>query len=529
MRKFKQLLAYGLVAVMSLSMVACGSKEDSDDEDDDDSKKKSSKKVTVESLLEDIPADKIESVTAGIKLDLDFGMDLKQAMLDQGTTEDELEEAIDNGEIEEDMLNMEIVMKMDVTSEISEDYMHMSGDMEMKAAGEEESDTMESYTDYSDEDTTVTYTYDPDMEEWYKTEEDKEEDDEMSFEDFNKITEYIKDSEIVDEDDDVYVLEVVLDLEKLSEEEADTMEEIMDTAGDSAEEFLGDSEDIISSIEELTVTIEIDKDTNYISSIKIDLVDMFEEIIKSLSEADAATEQYAGYISINKFAMEITFDDYNKTEVEIPEDVIEEAVEEDVFDWDDEDFDWDDDEDSWDDEDIDWDDEDEDTINKDVFMDEYYSDFSEDSVVVNGDKFELRNYSDELLTNVTVPKGFEIDMENSSDTLIFLDGANYEGITVSTFSETWVEDLMDGKAYESDSDYTRDEASEVTSVTTNLGTVRVFVRTWSFDENPTENFYQDVTYVLGDDYDHLTVVETTYEDIEATGYTIESLIQTMLQ
>ena len=77
-------------------------------------------------------------------------------------------------------------------------------------------------------------------------------------------------------------------------------------------------------------------------------------------------------------------------------------------------------------------------------------------------------------------------------------------------------------------DYTRQEVEERDSIETNQGTVRVFVEIWSMDEEPDINYFETIVYLLdcGDNY---LAVEGYIDEIEDSGYTVESLIQTLLQ
>ena len=72
------------------------------------------------------------------------------------------------------------------------------------------------------------------------------------------------------------------------------------------------------------------------------------------------------------------------------------------------------------------------------------------------------------------------------------------------------------------------EVEERDSIETNQGTVRVFVEIWSMDEEPDINYFETIVYLLdcGDNY---LAVEGYIDEIEDSGYTVESLIQTLLQ
>ncbi len=165
------------------------------------------------------------------------------------------------------------------------------------------------------------------------------------------------------------------------------------------------------------------------------------------------------------------------------------------------------------------------SINEDYDDDDFYG-----SVTINGNTFELCNYDDEVISNITIPDGLTVNPEYSSNTYVLLEGDDLESVYVYNYTNYWVEDLMEGLEYEADLEfYTRDEASEVDSVVTNQGTVRVFVNTWSCDDNPAEDYFQTIIYLLETKDGDIVSIEGYIDEIEGLGYTTESFIQTMLK
>lgn len=519
MKNLKKFLALALVGIMVFSFTACSSgdnddkdkdnkneqteeqKDDKDNTDEKDDQKEDDKDnndaVSAEELLENIPVDDIESLSVYMEIAADLGMDLKQAMLDQGLTEDDIQAAIDEGTFTEEELTTSIVVDMELTLDMSKDYSHMAGSMEMSAMGEEESMVVDSYVDTSSDDEKITYTYDEYLESWYYEVEDKEdsESDSEAVEFISTIKDYVKSAEIAEEDDDKYTLDVVLDIASMYEEESDMVDDLVGSATDS----IGDTEDVVGSIDELSVSVEIDKEEGYLLAVRIDLVDVVEDLLDSLSEGDEEVAAYSDYISVNELAVNIELSDYNAVEVEIPEDVIEEATEASYDDM------WEDDDDT---DDVD----------------------DEDSEVVYGGTYDIYNYDEELVATITIPDEYYADMDYSDENWLYLENDDWDSIDVSISVSYWVEDLMDGEEYEPDLEfYTRDEVEERESFETNQGTVRVFVHTWSMDENYEEDYYETIVYVLEKDGEIVLSVETYIDEIVDKGYTTETFIQTMLQ
>ncbi len=502
MKNLKKFLALGLVGLMVFSFAACSSSDN--DDNDKDNKEKTEEQaddkddVTAEELLENIPVDDIESLSVYMELVADLDMDLKQAVLDSGMTEEDIQEAIDNGEITEEELNASISLDVELTLDMSKDYSHISGSMDLSGMGEEESENIDSYIDTTADDETITYTYDEYFESWYYEVEEVEdgESDNEAIEFISSIKDYVNSAEIIDEDDDKYTLDVVLDIAKMYEEETEIVDVLVGFSTDS----IGDIEDILGSFEELTVTVEIDKEEGYLTAVKIDLVDAVEDFLESLAEGDEEAPAYTDYITINELAINIELSDYNDVEVEIPEDVIDEATElysdefEEQFGDDDEDVD------------------------------------TEDAEVVYGGTYDIYDWDDELVATVTIPDEFYTDMEYSDEHTLYLENEDWDQIDVSIYSSYWVDYLVDGEEYEPDLEfYTRDEIEERASIETEQGTVRVFVHIWSMDEDYENDYYEAIVYGLVKDEEIVLYVDSYIDEIENNGYTVESLIQTMLQ
>lgn len=502
MKNLKKFLALFAVTAMAFSFVACTAdsdkdkdddkkveaddKDDKEDKEDKDNEKEDDKDVTAEGLLEDISLEDIESGSIEVVFALDVDMDLKQMMLDQGLTEDDIQDAIDEGEITEDQLFMSMVIDLEILADVTKDYSHITGSVSMDAMGMSEEVNLESYVDSTDKDVTITYTYDEFSDEWYFEEEDASDDEDEDMSDIiSLITEYVDSAEITDEDDDVYTLSVVLDVAKMYEDESEMMDDLVD----SSEDVIGETDDILADIENLEIIVEIEKETGYLSLISIDLADVLADYIASsiMDEEIESTES----IEINDLKLEISFSDYNDVEVEIPEEVLENALEE--------------------------------------VVDDFEDDDDEEIVTPADGTWDIYTWDDEYVGTVTIPEGYTVDEKYSDENGLYLEDEDWNSFDVDTYVPSWVEGIMEGEEFVPNlEDYTRQEVEERDSIETNQGTVRVFVEIWSMDEESDINYFETIVYVLdcGDNY---LAVEGYIDEIEDSGYTVESLIQTLLQ
>ena len=384
---------------------------------------------------------------------------------------------------------MAILIDMSYSLKYGENYGHASADMEMDALGMTESVTMESYADYSDDEKTISYTYDEYSETWIVEEETTEESDENPVDLLNAIFDYVDDAEITSEDDDTYTLTVVIDGEKLYEDESESMDELVDGEG-----MFEDVEDVWSEIGDLEIVIVVEKETGYVTSVDIDLTDVLSDYMISMMADDEMDISEA--VSVNEFYLALEFSDYNDTEVEIPQDIIDEAVRDESVEEDEEDYEEDDD---------------------------------KETVTPADGTWDIYTWDDEYVGTVTIPEGYTVDETYSDENGLYLEDGDWNSFDVDTYVPSWVEGIMEGEEFVPNlKDYTRQEVEERDSIETNQGTVRVFVEIWSMDEEPDINYFETIVYLLdcGDNY---LAVEGYIDEIEDSGYTVESLIQTLLQ
>ena len=451
-------------------------------------------------ILESISMKDTNSGVVTFVLDAEGGLDMKQMLLDTGYTEEDIQDAIDSGEIEEDYLDLTISISMDFEIEATEDYSHVVGTLDMEAMGEAEIKNYESYVDNSNDEYSITYEYDEFWEEWTSTKEYNDEEAEDITEDIDMIFDYIKNAEIVSETDDVYVLDVELDLYQLYLDESDMVDDLVEDSETNIEATIGDIADLVEALDSMSITVEVDKENNYLAAIRVDFASVVDSLLAVIPETEDGVN-YADYITVDTLSFDVEISDVNDVVVEIPQDVIDEAGE------------------VTEDDDEDWDDFDDDDDLDDIEDDE-------DSNVINSDgTVNLHNYYGDVIAILNVPAGYEIDADFSDDTIIKFEN-DYSNVYAQNFVEDWAEDLYNGIAYEPNLEvYTRDEAKELESIETDFGTARVFVNTYSFSSDFNEVYEEYIVYIFEEDGEILFSVDGDLDEIKESGYTAETFIQ----
>lgn len=203
---------------------------------------------------------------------------------------------------------VEMTIPISISSNVDEKNKKASMDTTLEMMGFKV--TTESYLDMTG-DKTITYTKSVDEEAWTKSESDDQ--------DISGISDIIKAGTKVTKKDtkekDVIYYQVTVSKE--------TMEKYM--------KEMGDTEDLTGTVEfngDVVMDVYVSKDKKYLKKIYID----FSKFVKIEEEGTEMTE----------FNLEISFDKFNKVgNVEIPKEVVDNAVEEDETDYD---FNYDDEE-----------------------------------------------------------------------------------------------------------------------------------------------------------------------------------------
>ena len=265
-----------------------------------------------------------------------------------------------------------------LSGEIAEDIYHLDGSVKYEVLGDKDSQDFEVYMEMDGDTATVYYNMD---DTWYVQETDTadagvEIDDKMiekiqdATKDLYANAEVAKKTEKVG-DEECYVLTVKPSGEDWASfiqtvvKEADVEDE-WDEACETLEDELDLTVEDLLDYLNFEATLYVSKENKYLVKSEMDfsgidiagIIDSVENLADYLDAADMDADD----IAINSFSISIEYSNINDTEVEIPDDVIDEAIDpyawydyDDDYDWDDDDYDWDDDDYDWDDDDDDWD------------------------------------------------------------------------------------------------------------------------------------------------------------------------------
>lgn len=209
--------------------------------------------------------------------------------------------------------SMEVTMTIGLDSIIDVKNGKMKMDMNMDAFGSKASVQM--YGDFkNDKNEMIVYTKEDDSD-WTKSSSDLgETSEEVSKEDVDKLFEMLESSKMLKEaktDKENYNYEITINKE--------TMTKLAELAGETADIDLSSIEDLKG---DFVIKVAINKDTYQYSKITVDMKDMINELLATMGSAEGTKLSTAEFV--------ITFYDYNKAgNVEIPEEVIEEAEEND--------------------------------------------------------------------------------------------------------------------------------------------------------------------------------------------------------
>lgn len=278
-------LAICLCLLMALSTVGCST-------------------PTPEELIKDVHNNisNVSSFEGNMKMDLDLNMGM-------GGTE------------------IPFTTKLDVNikSNTTPPIIHMNGNMDMKLFGGTTKGTIESYIT-ADNENIITYTKAADDSSWSKTISDgttSSSSDVLNMMSGITISDakYTLEGEEKYNDADVYVLKATLSYDQVK---SILSSSYLESSAISSELT---SENYDYSKFNPTVTMYVYKDSRLPAKVSIDMAKAFEDLMDSLSGStpDEANESDS-YIKANKFLVEMSFSNFNKTEkIEIPANVLKSA------------------------------------------------------------------------------------------------------------------------------------------------------------------------------------------------------------
>lgn len=467
MRKIKKIMILGLIASMSFGLMACGGKETDTDKEKD---------LSAKELVENIPFDKNKNFTAEMIYKMDLSLDIKKMLINMGTSEEEIAEAIDNGEFSEDDLLTNITVHMDATLKSSGTVSYIDGSAKVGGTNETESNIIQSYIDNSDKENPITYSYYEPLTLWYIGENKNSY---STVPDTEIFTKYVKSAKITDTNDKEYTLSVIIDLVKLHKNNPETMEEAFNISA------LGDSDEIIKALNEMEFIFKIEKETNNLLYMSVDYKDIINNYFKTLNEADGEDQNYT---TVNEYYLEIKYKNYGKTSVTIPDEVKNTTV-----------------------------------MESDIIANN--TENKEEKLVYDDKSFTLFNNNYEEVCTLSIPEGFYVYEELSNPSCFELENSEYNSISIICDNTFFIVNIANGKPYEPNlTSFTKDEITKSRTIETEMGNVDLYVNSYIFADDETETVFE--TYYLLYNTGSNSVIVTVYDgffnnfDID---YTIDDL------
>lgn len=497
--KLKKLMVLMLSLIMIFSLAACGSSDNSKKKDKS-SKDSHEKHYTEEEIIDIITNNSIvsnekadgkvkelENAQYDMKMTFDMAMNLKDIALASGLTEEDIDEAIKSGVFNEDELVQKMYLDLEMKLESEKDKVAASGKLAMDIMGEKEESELKAYM-VMEEGAFISYTYSEEDKEWYRsTETDLSALEEIT--DLNiDLKDYIKDSKSERVSNDKYKLDLTLDISEINTE---FIEMFLDT---SSMDTLVNSDMIVNSIKDIKMTLIVDTDNKSVTGLSMDLSDTLKDIFK---DYEVEGVKLGDSIVIDKFSIDLEVSKQGKVKVDIPKDVIDNAKDEIVVDW-------------------------------DAYADSDYPINSvpkekEDEVITeNPDKVTISN-EDKKLIEVNIPDEFTYDTEYSDESTVVLN-RGYNGLWICDYTEFWVEEVDEGKEHEVDEEvYLTDKVEKLKdTIKTSQGTAEIYKRTWSMSK---DTYHYDYAIVIKIDKDNLVSFTVEEDELEEWGVTLEELVK----
>lgn len=322
---FKKILVAMMCIALTLGMAACGSKKvkvgTGENQSSEDTVKGSK---SADDLVKAVAANKkgLENFTVSFDAKLDADLDLKQALVMQGMTEEMIESAIKEGELEESDLKSSAKAGINGTLKICDEAGYAEGKSYAKIPDvAEDSDELKTYL-VKEGNTAYVYEYDFDDEKWMKEESDTNLSDVIaSLRNVTAITDFIKTADVVSEKNGIYTVEAKLDFDKILGDKEDDIKSAIENSlsglGNVSEEDF-DLSKIIDLLEDVAITVTIDGDNDTITAISIDLKSCIGKILEVSSTEDVNVKDL---LSINEASVTLEFSDFGKTKVELPDEI----------------------------------------------------------------------------------------------------------------------------------------------------------------------------------------------------------------
>ena len=505
---FKKILVAMMCIALTLGMAACGSKKvkvgTGENQSSEDTVKGSK---SADDLVKAVAANKkgLENFTVSFDAKLDADLDLKQVLIMQGMTEEMIESAIKEGELEESDLKSSAKAGINGTLKICDEAGYAEGKSYAKIPDvAEDSQELKTYL-VKEGNTAYVYEYDFDDEKWMKEESDTSLSDVIaSLRNVTAFTEFIKTADVVSEKKGIYTVEAKLDFDKLLGDKEDDIKSAIENSlsglGSVSEEDF-DLSKIIDLLEDVAITVTIDGDNDTITAISIDLKSCIGKILEVSSTEDVNVKDL---LSINEASVTLEFSDFGKTKVELPDEI----------------KDADDSDDKKDEEESTPDKDDEKPSKEDTKKD----DKKDDSDVSKKSKYEIKDYDGNVIGKVNLVDGFEV-YDKYTDENCFVMKTDDTSVWVTPYAEGWVKHCIEGDEWEVDkSEYEYDKIEKLKdTLDTPNGTVEFYKRTFKGVKSPDENAQYSAT--IKKDNGYFLSVTLYKSDLENIGMTIQELAE----
>lgn len=501
---FKKILVVMMCIALTLGMAACGSKKvkvgTGENQSSEDTVKGSK---SADDLVKAVAANKegLENFTVSFDAKLDADLDLKQVLIMQGMTEEMIESAIKEGELEESDLKSSAKAGINGTLKICDEAGYAEGKSYAKIPDiAEDSDELKTYL-VKEGNTAYVYEYDFDDEKWMKEESDTNLSDVIaSLRNVTAITDFIKTAEVVSEKNGIYTVGVELDFDKILGDKEDeiksAIEDSLSGLGNVSEEDF-DLSKIIDILGGTMITVTIDGDNNVITGVLIDFTMCIDEILEASSIGDANIKDM---LNVNEAMVTLVFSDFGKTKVELPDEI------KDADDSDDKK------------------DEEESTPDKDDVKPSKKDDKKDDSDVSEKSKYEIEDYDGNVIGKVNLVDGFEV-YDEYTDENCFVMKTDDISVWVTPYTEGWVKHYIEGDEWKVDkSEYEYDKIEKLKdTLDTPNGTVEFYKRTFKRVKSPSEN--EEYSAVITKDNGYFLSVTLYKSDLENIGMTMQELAE----
>lgn len=501
---FKKILVVMMCIALTLGMAACGSKKvkvgTGENQSSGDAVKGSK---SADDLVKAVASNKkgLENFTLSFDAKLDADLDLKQALVMQGMTEEMIESAIKEGKLKESDLKSSAKAGINGTLKICDE----AGYAEGKSYAEipdvtKDSQELKTYL-VKEGNTAYVYEYDFDDEKWMKKESDTSLSDVIaSLRNVTAITDFIKTADVVSEKNGIYTVEAKLDFDKILGDKEDDIKSAIENSlsglGEVSEEDF-DLSKIIDLLEDVAITVTIDGDNDTITAISIDLKSCIGKILEVSSTEDVNVKDL---LSINEASVTLEFSDFGKTKVELPNEI--------------KDADASDDKKA----------EEETTSDKDDKKPSKKDDKKDDSDVSEKSKYEIKDYDGNVIGKVNLVDGFEV-YDKYTDENCFVMKTDDTSVWVTPYAEGWVNHCIEGDEWKVDkSEYEYDKIEKLKdTLDTPNGTVEFYKRTFKGVKSPNENAQYSAT--IKKDNGYFLSVTLYKSDLENIGMTMQELAE----